>query len=207
MEIKLHEVRYIGRCKERQGGSYTAYGWCNKSWSVAITKNALYQWFGMSSRPNEEKTFYNVLGIAQTATDQDVKTAYKRMAKQWHPDVCREPDARKQFDAIKHAYDILSSKRARYDAGLALQESLTQIHPQKKNEFDLAAVDEFGYRSPLRCGWILAEGEYGQRMKYSNDRKFTIERILGWEDIVRADGKVLVSSWIYGEDAPREEWS
>lgn len=200
MEIKLHEVRYIGRCKERQGGAHTAYGWCNQSWSVAITKNALYQWFGMSSRPNEEKTFYNVLGIQSTATDQDVKTAYKRMAKQWHPDVCREPDARKQFDAIKHAYDILSSKRARYDAGLALQESLTQIHPHKQNEFAAASVDEFGYRSPLRCGWILGEGAYDAR------RKFTIERIVGWEDIVRADGKVLVSSWIYGEDAPREEW-
>lgn len=200
MEIKLHEVRYIGRCKERQGGAHTAYGWCNQSWSVAITKNALYQWFGISSRPNEEKTFYNVLGIQSTATDQDVKAAYKRMAKQWHPDLSKEPDSRKQFEAIKHAYDILSSKRARYDAGLALQESLTQSHTHKPNEFAAASVDEFGYRSPLRCGWILGEGAYDSR------RKFTIERILGWEDIVRADGKVLVSSWIYGDDAPREEW-
>jgi DnaJ-class molecular chaperone len=46
------------------------------------------------------------------------------MAMQWHPDRCREPDARRQFDAIKHAYDVLSTKRAKYDAGLALQASL-----------------------------------------------------------------------------------
>lgn len=194
--IELHEVRYVGRCKERQGGAHTAYGWCKNSWSIAITKQALYTWFGVSSRPDEETTLYNMLGIAQTATDQDVKTAYKRMAKQWHPDVCREPDARKQFDAIKHAYNVLSTKRAKYDAGLALQASLYVAPVSMENLLS----DAYGYRSPLRCGWILGEGAYDNR------RKFVIERVLGWEDIVRADGKTLVASWIYGQDAPLEEW-
>ena len=118
------------------------------------------------------------------------------MAMQWHPDRCKEPDARKQFDAIKHAYDILSTKRAKYDAGLALQASLKS----NVEMFNASGADEkFGYRSPLRCGLILGKG--------SNQRgKFLITEILGWQDIVNEYGQTLVASWIYGEDAPREEW-
>ncbi len=197
MEMKLIEARYVGRCKARPDSTETAYCWVNGAWAVAITKQALCQYFGVPMRPGEEPTLYGALGIAQTATNEEIKVAYRRMAKQWHPDVCREPDARKQFDSIKHAYDILSTKRAKYDAGLALQASL-------KNNVELfnaaTAEDKFGYRSPLRCGWILGKGE-------NRRSKFVMTEILQWQDIVNQSGQTLVVSWIYGEDAPREEWA
>ena len=195
MEIRLFEVRYLGRCKNRADGTETAYGWCNGTWTVAITKAALYQWFGIDNRPGEAGTLYNVLGVTTTATTEDLKKAWRRLAKQWHPDVSRESGTRQQFQAIQNAYEILNSpKRAKYDAGLALQASM---------EGTAAATDilnqEYGYRSPLRCGYILGQGAQGRG-------KFVIESILGWQDIVNAHGQMLVSSYVYGAEGPTEDW-
>lgn len=195
-ETRLIEARYIGRAKDRADGSQTAYAWVDGKWSVAITKIALMTFFGAPILPGEEATLYGTLGIAKTATDDEVRKAYRRMAKQWHPDVSKEPGSRQQFGAVQHAWDILSNHRAKYDAGLALQESLVK----NVEAFNAANEDNWGYRSPLRCGYILGEGTM-------NRGRFTIERIIQWEDIVRADGKSLVSSWIYGDDKPVEEWS
>lgn len=194
-ELKLLEIRYIGRVKDRTDGSQTAYGWYNNAWSVMFTKSALYSWFGMSERPGEAGSLYSVLGIAQTSTIDEVKKAYRRMALMWHPDQCKEPDARKQFEAVKHAYEILSKKRAKYDAGLALQASLTHsAHPS-----NVIKEDAFGYRSPLRCGLILGEGE-------TKKGKFVISKILQWQDIIDSKGRTLVVSWVYGDESPTENW-
>jgi DnaJ-domain-containing protein 1 len=197
MDIKLIEARYVGRCKDRPDGTQTAYIWSNGAWSVSVLKSALYTYFGVPMRPGEEPTLYGALGIDQSATTEEIKKAYRRMAKQWHPDVSKEPGTREQFAAIQHAYEVLSTKRSKYDAGLALQASLA-----KNTEAFAAATAEnkFGYRSPLRCGWILGKGE-------TQRGRFQIAEILGWEDITNNRGQTLVASWIYGEDAPREEWS
>lgn len=63
---------------------------------------------------------YGVLGLPQTATGDEIKAAFRRLAFHWHPDRCNEPDAAAQFRAIKEAYDVLADhqKRARYEAGL-----------------------------------------------------------------------------------------
>lgn len=193
-ELKLLEVRYLGRVKLRADGSLTAFGWSGGAWSVAITKDALYTWFGVSLRPGEAGTLYSVLGVTNTAAIDEIKKAYRRLAKQWHPDVCREADAAKQFQAIQHAYDILSGdKRAKYDAGLTLQSSL-------RGNVSLAQPeDDYGYRSPLRCGHILGQGS-------QQGRKFVIAKILQWSDIVNTRGQTLVVSWPYGADVHTEAW-
>lgn len=194
-EIRLFEVRYLGRAKTRMDGSQTAYGWARGSWSVAITKAALHAWFGVSSRPGEAGTLYSTLGVQPTAGADEIKKSYRRLAKQWHPDLCREADARSQFQAIQHAYEILSGpKRAKYDAGLTLQASLTA------NRGAGAAIDdEYGYRAPLRCGHIMGKGT-------RQGSRFIMTEILQWTDIFDARGQMLVSSWIYGEDKPSERW-
>ena len=192
--VQLFEIRYIGRCKNRQDGSQTAYGWCQNAWSVAISKSALYAWFGLSEKPGESSTLYNVLSVESSVSADEIKKAYRRLAKQWHPDVCKELDARKQFDAIQNAYTILTTKREKYDAGLALQSSL----PRTENASDLLNQD-YGYRSPLRCGYILGEG-------HSKSGKFIVEKILQWTDIFDSQGRVLVSSWPMGSEKPMEQW-
>ena len=75
-------------------------------------------------RPTAEENYYDVLGVAITASDAEIKAAYKSLLKIWHPDICKEPDAQKQMSYIIEAYEVLSDEttREKYNAGLELQE-------------------------------------------------------------------------------------
>ncbi len=63
---------------------------------------------------------YDILGIGRSASEQEVKSAYRKLAKELHPDRNKDnPDAAERFSDITKAYDLLSDKeqRARYDRG------------------------------------------------------------------------------------------
>jgi len=62
---------------------------------------------------------YDVLGVQPDASDADIKKAYRRLARELHPDVNPSPDAAERFKDVTHAYDVLSDaeQRRRYDAG------------------------------------------------------------------------------------------
>ena len=67
---------------------------------------------------NQQLDFYSVLGVARGASDSDVKKAYYRLAKKYHPDANKDdPDAAKKFQEAQEAYDVLrdKEKRATYD--------------------------------------------------------------------------------------------
>lgn len=195
--IKLLEVKYIGACKNRDDGSSSAFGLVGKDWSVIFPEKVLRTWFDAGDQePSETQTLYQVLGIGKLATPDEIKTAFRRMALQWHPDVSKEPNTAEIFIRIKEASDILSdtNKRARYDAGLILQK---QYEKQQKN-LDIQTYSAFGYRSPLRCGAIMLEG-------IEKLGRVEVTKILAWEDITR-NGKVLVTSWPAGAKEPVEAW-
>jgi len=62
--------------------------------------------------------FYSVLGVSQTASDDDIKKAYRKLAMQYHPDRNNgSREAEEKFKAITEAYDVLRdrNKRAAYD--------------------------------------------------------------------------------------------
>ncbi|EPE62092.1 dnaJ domain protein [Exiguobacterium sp. S17] len=63
------------------------------------------------------KNYYDVLGVSKQASDQDIKRAYRKLAKQYHPDVNKDSGAQDQFKAIQEAFDVLSDpdKKANYD--------------------------------------------------------------------------------------------
>lgn len=64
------------------------------------------------------RDYYEILGIDKNATDDEIKKAYRRLAKQYHPDVNKEDkDAEAKFKEINEAYEVLSDpqKRAQYD--------------------------------------------------------------------------------------------
>lgn len=63
------------------------------------------------------KDLYEVLGVSRDATEADIKKAFRRKARELHPDVNKAPDAEDQFKELNEAYDVLSdaNKRAQYD--------------------------------------------------------------------------------------------
>ncbi len=70
------------------------------------------------------KDFYAILGLSKGASEAEIKTAYKKLAKQWHPDVNKSPDATEKFKELSEAYSVLSD-------------------PQKKQTYDQFGSDAF----------------------------------------------------------------
>ena len=64
------------------------------------------------------ETYYEILGVSRDASDREIKHAYRILARQLHPDICREPGAEDRFKRINEAYRVLSNheERGRYDA-------------------------------------------------------------------------------------------
>ena len=64
-----------------------------------------------------KRDYYEVLGVPRGASNDDLKSAFRRLARQYHPDVSEEPDAEEKFKEINEAYAVLSDseKRAAYD--------------------------------------------------------------------------------------------
>ena len=65
----------------------------------------------------EYRDYYKVLGVERTATADQVKTAYRRLARKYHPDVSKERNAEARFKEVQEAYEVLKDpeKRATYD--------------------------------------------------------------------------------------------
>lgn len=65
----------------------------------------------------EYKDYYKVLGVDRDATQDDIKRAYRKLARKYHPDVSKEVDAEKKFKEVGEAYEVLKDpeKRAAYD--------------------------------------------------------------------------------------------
>src|SRR6478609_9835504 len=65
----------------------------------------------------EFKDYYGVLGVEPSAGDAEIKTAYRRLARKYHPDVSKETGAEEKFKAVNEAYEALRDpqKRAAYD--------------------------------------------------------------------------------------------
>ena len=98
-----------------------------------------------------EKDYYKALGVSQTASDEDIRRAYRKLAKQHHPDA--HPGSEERFKEISAAYDVLSdpAKRKEYD-------EIRRLGP---------VANAFGRRGPGGAG--AAGGPGGSAFNFSAD--------------------------------------
>src|ERR671929_1415175 len=63
--------------------------------------------------------FYKVLGVDRKASQDEIKKAYRKLARKYHPDTNKDPGAEERFKAVSEAYDVLGDpeKRKKYDRG------------------------------------------------------------------------------------------
>jgi curved DNA-binding protein len=87
----------------------------------------------------EYKDYYAIMGVGREATADELKRVYRRLARKYHPDVSKEPDAEARFKEIGEAYEALRDpeKRAAYDA-LGQRKPGEEFRPPPDWGFDFA---------------------------------------------------------------------
>ena len=108
------------------------------------------------------RDYYEALGVARDATDEDIRRAYRKLARQYHPDVNKEVGAEERFKEISEAYEVLRDpdKRQRYDRLGA---------NWKAGEGGGAGFEEFFRRGGGRSGGF---GDGGVRVDFGGDADF-----------------------------------
>ncbi len=148
----------------------------------------------------EYKDYYAILGVPRTATVEEIKKAYRKLAKQYHPDVSKEPDAEKKMKEINEAYAVLSDpeKRAAYDALGSYRPGESFRPPPGWDagfEFRRGGFEDFGDFSDFfselfgRMGAGRAGGTSGRSRMHAQDHHAKIE--LELEDAYRGATKTL----------------
>jgi hypothetical protein len=167
-------VDYLANCKQEVANVHSL-----GSWSAKIPESVLRAWFKQTDA--NAGTLYGLLNCDEKAAGAEIKSAYRRAARVWHPDICREENAREMFEKIKEAYDVLSNPETRnkYNAGLMF-ERMAKMSP-KASRFS-------SFTPPFRCGdlKVKARREMGQLI---------VEEILEWNDIKDDFGRIMTSYW------------
>jgi hypothetical protein len=178
------QADYVANCKGISGENSSASIHCNGAWNAKVPEKVLRVWFKQVDA-GAPASLYGLLGVGQSAKPEEIKKAYKRAARQWHPDICREENAREMFEKCKQAFDVLNDppSRNKYNAGLMF-EQMAKLSPQGRNY-----PSKYSNFTPmLRCGnlTVKAKRELGC---------LVVEEILAWEDITDLAGRTMVSFW------------
>lgn len=94
----------------------------------------------------EFKDYYAIMGVARDAPAEDIKRAYRRLARKYHPDVSKEPDAEARFKEVNEAYEVLRDpeKRAAYDQLGSRWKEGEEFRPPPDWQFDFGTEPRGG---------------------------------------------------------------
>lgn len=93
------------------------------------------------------KDYYEILGVQRSASQSEIKSAYRKLAKKYHPDVNKTPEASEKFKDINEAFEVLSdqNKRSRYDSlGANWQAGANYTPPPGFENFDFGGFSQGG---------------------------------------------------------------
>ncbi len=96
----------------------------------------------------EFKDYYEIMGVARDASPDEIKRAYRRLARKYHPDVSKEKDAEARFKEVGEAYEVLRDpeKRAAYDQ-LGRRPPGEEFRPPPNWNFEFEGEDRAGEHS------------------------------------------------------------
>jgi curved DNA-binding protein len=115
----------------------------------------------------EYKDYYKIMGVARDASADDIKRAYRKLARKYHPDVSKEKDAEERFKEIGEAYEVLRDpeKRAAYDA-LGTRKPGEEFRPPPDWHFDYGAESDAGIHSDFFEQLFGGLGGRGRRTSF-----------------------------------------
>ena len=96
-----------------------------------------------------DNDYYQVMGVARDASAQEIKSAYRRLARKYHPDLNKGPKAEEQFKTLGAAYEVLKDpkKRAEYDRGGLFEPDAPAAHAGFSGAPDFSGMDSDWFSS------------------------------------------------------------
>lgn len=134
------------------------------------------------------KDYYKILGVAKTASENEIKKAYRALAKQYHPDTNPNDKAiEDKFKEINEAYEILSdkNKKQEYDMG-GMNNMGSQYRSYRRGDFSDIFADIFGNNE-----FDQFFGNFGTRKHYHFNENYTIEVGITLEEVFNGVTKKL----------------
>jgi curved DNA-binding protein len=133
------------------------------------------------------KDYYAILGVPRNATQEEIKRAYKRLARQYHPDVNKSPEAEEKFKEINEAYAVLSDpeKRKIYDT----YGTTTPPPPPPPGGYDFSGFDVEDFSDFFQE--LFGGGLFGRSRRPRRGRDVRAELPLTLEEAFHGGERVL----------------
>ena len=128
----------------------------------------------------KDKDYYKILGVSKNATKEEIKAAYKRLAKQYHPDLNKAPDAAEKFKGINESAAVLGDdqKRAQYDRHGTTGEQFGGFEGFDSSDF-MSDVGGFGFDIDEMVDKIFGgrfdKGQRTRRRQRGSDLRYDLE--------------------------------
>ena len=138
------------------------------------------------------KDYYQILGVSREATADEIKKAYRKLAKQYHPDVSKEANAEEKYKEINEAYEVLKDpeKRKKYDTlGMNWQSGQDFTPPPGWQHVEFGGGDMGGFSDFFKT--IFGGGGLGDIFSGANFQQQPVKRdsevsvTLSLEDVTR----------------------